>query len=117
LKLRTSRIPSRRILKALSHVREKLPEAAPLSGVRITAVGDAVAVKTGREQWDAVSGQLLLDFEVADVKGDVTFIDTAPASQSARRKQEEDWYSLAEQLQATDPVGAEAAYRKAIELS
>jgi len=117
LKLRGSRIPPRRILKALSRIKDQLPDTAPLSGVRITAVGDAVAVTTGDAQWDAVSGQLLLDFEVADVKGDVTFLDKAPAGQSARRKQAEYWYSLAEQLQASDPVGAEAAYRKAIELS
>ena len=107
LRLRGSRIPPRRILKALSRIRDQLPDAAPLSGVRITAVGDAVAVTTGDAQWDAVSGQLLLDFEVADVKGEVTFLDNAPASLSARRKQAQDWYSLAEQLQATDPVGAE----------
>lgn len=117
LKLRGSRIPPRRILQALSRIRDQLPDMAPLSGVRITAVGDAVAVTTGAAQWDAVSGQLLLDFEVADVRGDVTFIDNAPASRSARRKQAGDWYALAEQLQASDPVGAEAAYRKAIELS
>jgi tetratricopeptide (TPR) repeat protein len=117
LKLRGSRIPPRRILKALSRIRDQLPDAAPLTGVRITAVGDAVAVATGDAQWDAVSGQLLLDFEIAEVKGDVTFLDNAPASVSARRKQAEDWYSLAEQLQATDAVGAEAAYRKAIEIS
>ena len=117
LKLRGSRIPPRRVLKALSRIKDQLPDAAPLSGVRITAVGDSVAVTTGDSQWDAVSGQLLLDFEIADVKGEVTFLDNAPASLSARRKQAEDWYALAEQLQETDPVGAEAAYRKAIELS
>ena len=117
LRLRGSRIPPRRILKALSRIRDQLPDAAPLSGVRITAVGDAVAVTTGDAQWDAVSGQLLLDFEVADIKGEVRFLDNAPASLSARRKLAQDWYSLAEQLQATDPVGAEAAYRKAIDLS
>ncbi|MGF6931155.1 tetratricopeptide (TPR) repeat protein [Paraburkholderia sp. UCT70] len=117
LKLRGSRIPPRRVLQALSRIKDQLPDVAPLSGVRITAVGDAVAVTAGAAQWDAVSGQLLLDFEVADVKGDVTFLDRAPTSQSARRKQAQDWYSLAEQLQATDAVGAEAAYRKAIELS
>ncbi|WOD14420.1 hypothetical protein RW095_02770 [Paraburkholderia kirstenboschensis] len=99
LKLRGSRIPPRRILRALSRIKDQLPDSAPLSGVRITAVGDAVAVISGESQWDAVSGQLLLDFEIADVKGEVTFLDNAPTSLSARRKQSENWYSLAEQLQ------------------
>jgi Flp pilus assembly protein TadD len=94
-----------------------VPEEAPLSGIRITAVGDAVAVTTGAAQWDAASGQLLLDFEVAEVKGEVTFMDSAPAGRQSRVKQAEDWYALAEQLQETDSAGAEQAYRKAIELS
>lgn len=116
-KLQSARIPTRRILQALARIKDEVPDEAPLSGIRITAVGDAVAVTTGTSQWDAASGQLLLDFEVADVKGDVTFMDSAPASRSAREKQAEDWYALAEQLQETDTAGAEHAYRKAIELS
>jgi tetratricopeptide (TPR) repeat protein len=116
-KLQSANIPSRRILQALARIKDEVPDEAPLSGIRITAVGDSVAVSSGAEQWDAVSGQLLLDFEVADVKGDVAFMDSAPANRTARKKQAEDWYALAEQLQDTDTVGAEQAYRKAIELS
>ncbi len=36
---------------------------------------------------------------------------------TASQKQVEDWYALAEQLQESEPVGAEQAYRKALELS
>lgn len=115
--LQSARIPSRRILQALTRIKDEVPEEAPLSGIRITAVGDAVAVTTGAAQWDAASGQLLLDFEVAEVKGEVTFMDSAPAGRQSRVKQAEDWYALAEQLQETDSAGAEQAYRKAIELS
>ena len=116
-KLQSAQIPSRRILQALARIKDEVPDEAPLSGIRITAVGDAVAVTTGAAQWDAASGQLLLDFEVADLTGDVTFMDSAPANRKAQEKQAEDWYALAEQLQETDVVGAEQAYRKAIELS
>jgi tetratricopeptide (TPR) repeat protein len=116
-KLQSAKIPSRRILQALARIKDEVPNEAPLSGIRITAIGDSVAVISGAAQWDAVSGQLLLDFEVAGVKGDVVFMDSAPANHSSREKQAEDWYALAEQLQETDAVGAERAYRKAIELS
>ena len=116
-RLQSARIPSRRILQALSRIKDEVPKDAPLSGIRITAIGDAVAVRTGPSQWDATSGQLLLDFEAADIRGQVTFMDTTPASQISRERQAEDWYALAEQLQESDPAGAEQAYRKALDLS
>lgn len=116
-KLQSARIPSRRILQALARIKDEVPENASLSGIRLSAVGDAVAVRTGSDQWDAASGQLLLNFEVADGGGDVTFMDSAPASRKSRESQAEDWYALAEQLRETDAAGAEQAYRKAIDLA
>lgn len=115
--LRSAKIPARRIVQALERLRLDLPEELPLSGIRITAVGDAVAVKTGSDQWDANSGQFLMDFEVAELKGDVTFLDSSPSSKVSLTKQADDWYALAEKLQDSDPVGAEQAYRKALKVS
>lgn len=115
--LRSAKIPSRRILQALSRLKDDMPEEVPLSGVRLSALGDAITVRTGRNQWDANSGQLLLDFGETEARGDVTFLDSASANLKAREKQAADWYALAEQLQATDLDGAEKAYRKALELS
>jgi tetratricopeptide (TPR) repeat protein len=115
--LRSARIPTRRILRALERLKHDLPEESPLSGLHISAVGDAVAVRTGPTQWDANSGQLLLDFGDTDTRGGVTFMDTAPANLKAREQQAADWYARAELLQESDPSGAEYAYRKAIELS
>src|SRR6202012_2749024 len=92
--LRSAKIPARRIVQALERLRLDLPEELPLSGIRITAVGDAVAVKTGSDQWDANSGQFLLDFEVAELKGDVTFLDSSPSTKVSLTKQADDWYAL-----------------------
>lgn len=116
-KLQSAKIPTRRILTALKRLKDDLPEESPLSGLRLSAVGNAVAVRTGPTQWDANSGQLLLDFGEPDVKGGVTIMGKAPASLKSRQQQAADWYARAEQLQATDPAGAERAYRKAIETS
>ncbi|WP_370469751.1 tetratricopeptide repeat protein [Caballeronia sp. SBC2] len=115
--LQSSKIPSRKILHALGKLKADLPEELPLSGIRITAVGDTIAVKTGEDQWDATSGQHLLDFEVAPVKGDVAFLDTTPRNLKSRAHQANEWAALAEQLTDTDVVAAEKAYRKALELS
>jgi tetratricopeptide (TPR) repeat protein len=116
LQLRASRIPPRKIIQALSRLRNALPDELPLSGIRVSAVGNDVAVRTGPSQWDAITGQLLLDFEVAQVKGDVVFLDAAPAPKDAAQQAQE-WYDLADQLRNTDASGAEQAYRRAIQLS
>jgi hypothetical protein len=62
--LRAGRIPTRRIMRSLARLRAGLPESMPLSGLRITAVGDQVAVRRRRETWDAETGQLLIDLDL-----------------------------------------------------
>jgi tetratricopeptide (TPR) repeat protein len=116
LQLRAARIPPRKIILALSQLRTALPDELPLTGIRVSAVGSDVVVKTGPSQWDAITGQLLLDFEVAQVKGDVVFLETAPSGKKAAHQAEE-WYELGDQLRTSDVNGAEQAYKKAIALS
>jgi tetratricopeptide (TPR) repeat protein len=115
--LQSAKIASRKILRAIARLKADLPEELPLSGIRITAVGDSVAVRTGAEQWDAASGQHLFDFEVAPVRGDVAFLDSSPRDLQSREQQADAWLVLAEQLVGADVAGAEQAYRKVLELS
>jgi tetratricopeptide (TPR) repeat protein len=115
--LQAANITTRKILRALARLKADLPEELPLSGIRITAIGDTIAVKTGQSQWDATSGQHLLDFEVAPLGGDVAFLDTTPRTQRSKQQQAEEWFALAEQLASSDVVGAEQAYRKVLELA
>ena len=114
--LQTLNIPSRKILRSLARLRASLPQELPLTGIRITAVGGTIAARSGPDQWDADSGQFLLDFEVAPVKGEVAFLDRSPRSAKEARIQAEAWFELGEQLTATDRQGAEHAYRKVLEL-
>jgi tetratricopeptide (TPR) repeat protein len=115
--LQSARISSRKILAALARLRTQLPDEIPLSGIRVSAVGNTIMVRTGPSQWDANTGQLAFDFEVADIKGDVVFLDASSAKKDAR-KQADEWYALADQMAAdADSAGAEQAYRKAIAIS
>nr|WP_318233039.1 tetratricopeptide repeat protein [Cupriavidus sp. CV2] len=114
--LQSSNIPARKIVRSLERLRASLPQELPLTGIRITAVGNTIAVRSGPAQWDADSGQLLLDFEVAQVKGDVAFLDRSPSSEKEAHVQAEEWLELGEQLWSTDRHGAEYAYRKVLEL-
>lgn len=61
--LRDADIPSRRIRASLRRLRSQLPSHLPLTGLRIVAVGDDIAVREGRARMAADSGQLLFDFE------------------------------------------------------
>jgi tetratricopeptide (TPR) repeat protein len=115
--LQSAKIASRKILRALARLKAELPEELPLTGIRITAIGDSVVVKTGESQWDATSGQLLLDLEVVPLGGEVAFLDAAPRNVAGREKQAGEWFALAEQLTDTDVIGAEQAYKKVLELS
>lgn len=111
--LQDAQIPPRKILRSLRQLRATLPGELPLTGMRITAVGADVAVRDRHSTWEAGSGQLLLDFEVAPVDGRVAFLspNTAPAADDAHAQQ---LFAQGEALESTDPAGAEAAYRAAI---
>lgn len=108
--LQQANIPPRKILKALTKLRAELPSEIPLTGLRITAVGDKVVVRDRSGQWGADSGQLLMDFEVEEVAGTVSFLPHPVALHVV------DWFRKGEVLESTDRPGAEEAYRRAVEL-
>src|SRR5574339_682154 len=72
--LAAAKVPSRRMIKALKALRRHLPEAMPLSGLSIGAVGERVVVKEGASRWQAESGQYLLAFEGDPAAGDLKVI-------------------------------------------
>jgi tetratricopeptide (TPR) repeat protein len=114
--LLASKIPPRKVVKALVQLRRQLPDEVPLTGLRISAIGPDVAVRQGDLQWDAESQQLLMDFEVAPAKsggGAVAFI-TRPTPHAATAAAPEAELAQAEALERSDPAAAEAAYRQVI---
>lgn len=130
--LREAQIPGRKILRSLRRLRDTLPAELPLSGLRITAAGNELAVRAGDTQWQVDSGQLLLDFEVRPSGASVSVLSRpqvsaeaafAPPS-SARLEsvldeavQGEDadyWFERGIELETSRPAEAEEAYRKAL---
>ena len=113
--LQASKIPPRRILGALARLKATLPQELPLTGLRITAIGTDVAVRSPQGHWQADNGQLLMDFDVAPLAGSVAFLarDTSsPTGPSATA-----WFERALALEGPDPAAAEAAYRQALKLA
>lgn len=114
--LQQARIPPAKILRSLKKLKATLPSELPLTGIRITAVGPDVAVHDRNGSWAADSGQLLMDFEVAPVKGEVAFIPSRTAK-PARRETPDALFARGEALEASNRAGAEAAYRGALALA
>lgn len=114
--LQAAKIPPRKILASLRRLKATLPAELPLTGLRITAVGNDVTVRDGRSQWQAESGQLLIDFELAPEAGSVAVLQRAPARAAAPTADAAAWFRRAEVLEASDLRAAEAAYRRVLEL-
>lgn len=112
--LQGANMPARKILRSLRRLKATLPSELPLSGLRITAIGNEIAVKKGDAQWQAESGQLLMDFEVKPADGTVRVLSKAPAVVT---KAPGDWFDRGRGLEADDPAQAEAAYRQAIRIA
>ena len=114
--LQAAQIAPRKIVRSLQRLAASLPESLPLTGLRITAVGNDIAVHDGDAQWEPESGQFLMDFEVAPLRGEVAILQRA-SPQETMTLRAEDWFAEGEALESSDKAAAEAAYRQAIALA
>lgn len=117
--LHTAKVPRRRIRLALQKLYQQLPEGKPLTGVRITAQDHKVVVRDGHELWDPASGQILLDFDVAELQREASTLVPVTDSRAKKRKEPstaETWLAEGIELEEDDPEGAIEAYRRALDL-
>ena len=114
-----ARIPTSRIRRALKKLRLELPRGRSLAELRIVAEGDRIVVSDGYTAWNPESGQLSIDFAVADLASRAAPIARRTA-QAARRAEDDfdaaGWYELGLELEAVAPVEARDADRRALEL-
>jgi tetratricopeptide (TPR) repeat protein len=117
--LRHARIAPRRIRRALRTLTRQLPAGRSLSGMRISSEGGRIVVSDGGTAWNPESGQLLLDFQVAELARQAAPVARRLA-QRARRATEPltaaEWYALGLDLEAAAPEDARDAYTRALTL-
>ena len=114
-----ARIPTRRVRVALKKLRRDLPRGRSLAELRIVAEGDRIVVSDGDTAWNPESGQVSIDFTVADLATRAAPIArrTARAARLAEGDYDaEGWYELGLELEAVALVEARDAYRRALEL-
>jgi hypothetical protein len=107
-------VPSRRITRSMRELRSRLPDAMPLSGLAIGAVGSRVVVREGGSRWRADSGQYVLEFDGDPAAGSLSVIErkaAAPTPTDARQ-----WFERGSALERHDADASIAAYERAIAL-
>ena len=115
--LADAHVPQRRIIKSVRELARNLPDAMPLSGLAIGAVGDQVVVREGHTRWQADSGQYLLEFGGDPATGALEVMDRpSPPVPPAPRPTEpsRDWFAEAQALEAKNPEASMRAYGNAI---
>ena len=118
IKLRENRISPRRIGQALKSLRNKLDWVKrPLSELRIVSVGRHITVHVAGQKMEAVTGQILFDFDAAELSSVASFPARKPAVNRARES--EAWFQKGLELEETGAPVEEAvgAYKKVLELN
>jgi tetratricopeptide (TPR) repeat protein len=118
IKLRENKIPVREIALALDSLRQKLDWVKhPLSELRVVSDGKRITVHVAGQKMEAVSGQILFDFEAAELGGLKNFPDRKPKIN--RTRESEEWFQKGLELEETGaPVEhAVDAYKKVLELN
>ena len=118
IKLRENKIPIREISRALDSLRAKLDWVKhPLSELRVVSNGKRIAVHLAGQKMEAVSGQILFDFDASELGGLKSFPDRKTKINRARES--EAWFQKGLELEETGaPVEhAVDAYKKVLELN
>lgn len=118
VELRRKGFRARQIAQAVESLRRKLEGITrPLSELRILSDGRKIAVRIAGQKMEAISGQILLDFDTSELGGVKMLPERRPAEN--RLKESETWFQKGLEL---EEIGAPleeiiGAYRTAIDLN
>src|SRR3954452_3341538 len=118
IKLRENRIQPRQIGRAMASLRQKLDWVKhPLSELRIVSDGKKIAVHVGGQKMEAITGQILFDFDTASLGGVKSFPERKRSVN--RMRESETWFQKGLELEETGAPVSQAieAYRKVLELN
>ena len=120
IKLRENRIQPRQIGLAVDSLRHKLDGVRqPLSELRIVSDGKRIAVHVAGQKMEAISGQILFDFDAAELGGVKSFPERKRAAGPSRARESEAWFQKGLELEETGAPVEQAveAYQKVLELN
>jgi tetratricopeptide (TPR) repeat protein len=120
VQLKNDRVPAKQIQLAIRALRKKLNHVEdPLVQLKLYRTRGKIHVEIEGKEMEAVSGQLLLDFDQTDLKPLVEFKTKSTANlERQRRAEAEHWFQRALEMERVAAPLAEiiGAYEKALEL-
>ena len=122
--LRKSNVSTAQIRKAIQAVRKHLRDVEnPLSELKIYSHGKKIEVQFAGQKMEPISGQLLLDFDAAEITKLLSFPGKSESGSAAAqawkvRREAEHWFEKGLELEQTGAPSEEviAAYLKAAEI-
>lgn len=111
-----ARVPPLRVIRALRRLKAQLPADRNLSELRIRVEGDDVLVSDGAAAWNPESGQLHLDFSVAELAAEVAPLH-ASVRPAAPAVTADDWFERGVEMELISADDAVTAYERALELN
>lgn len=117
--LADANVSPRRMLRALRRLKDRLPQGEPLSGVRLSVVGDEVVARDGGPAWCAESGQARFEFDMQKLPATIAAHGRGqrhPGRPTPREPDAADWYELGTEIESATPDHGRDAYRRALEL-
>src|SRR5262245_29251233 len=121
-KLRENRIPPKKIGRALVSLKQKLSDvSSPLSELKIMSNGRSIMVHIAGQKMEAITGQMLFDFDTTEIGAVRAFPQSAATNRSGKidERQAELWFQRGLELEESGapPMESIEAYKKAIELN
>jgi tetratricopeptide (TPR) repeat protein len=119
-RLRESQIPPKRIRASLTALRDRIGVDRPLSELKLTPDGRSVTVDLPNVKMEAITGQLLLNFEGAQQESKLAVVERPEATISGRHVEEaETWFQRGLEIEESGGDSGEAAeaYTRSLELN
>ena len=119
-RLREHQIPPKRIRASLTALQDRIGVDSPLSELKLTPAGRTLTVDLQNVTMEALTGQLLLDFEPASAPKQVAVVERPEATISGRHVEEaETWFQRGLEIEENDGEASEAAkaYTRSLELN
>lgn len=119
--LREGKVAVSTIHRVVQAMRDRIADVEnPLKELKLVAEGRHLRVRVGGQRMEAASGQLLLDFDSADLQTLVSFPNKvdSPAGRKAQRESAETWFQRGLELEHSGAPAQEAiaAYETAVKL-
>ena len=123
VELRESKIPAAQIRQALEALRKRMSDARnPLTELKIYSQGKKIQVLFEGQRMEPISGQLLLDFDAAEIKKLLSFPHSSKeigaGEKHKTRREAEHWFEKGLELEQTGAPMKQIieAYQKAAEI-